>query len=86
MRMIATILTTAALCGCHTQTHITRTVRHPDGSVETYENRSDGYNYNPNFTGHWDNNYQIRANTNSNQQFSAEFAPQMGQFGQYNIK
>lgn len=75
MRIAALLALTLPLCGCYTQTNITRTVKHTDGTVETYENRSNGYNYNPNFTGHWDNNYQIRTSTNANQNFSAEVNP-----------
>jgi hypothetical protein len=62
MRIIALIALTLPLTGCYTQTHITRTVHRSDGSTETYENRSNGYNYNPNFTGHWDSHNEQNAN------------------------
>jgi hypothetical protein len=86
MRIIAAIALTLPLTGCYTQTHITRTVKHPDGSVETYENRSNGYNYNPNFTGHMDNNYQIRANSDASQHINATIQPPMSPNGQYTIR
>jgi hypothetical protein len=86
MRIIAIIALTLPLTGCYTQTNITRTVRHPDGSVETYENRSNGYNYNPNFTGHMDNNYQIRANSDASQHINATIQPPMSPNGQYTIR
>jgi hypothetical protein len=89
MRIAALLVLALPLCGCYTRTHITRTVKHPDGSTETYENHSDGYNYNPNFTGHADSNYQIRSNANSNQNFSAEvnpFAAPLSPNGQYSIR
>lgn len=54
LKHIALLSAPLVLGGCYTRTHITRTVHHADGSRETYENRSDGYNYNPNFTGHAD--------------------------------
>ena len=53
MKHTALLVLPLALTGCYTQTNITRTVKHTDGSIETYENRSTGYNYNPNFTGHY---------------------------------
>jgi hypothetical protein len=53
MRIALLIALTLPLTGCYTQTHITRTVKHTDGTTETYENHSTGYNYNPNFTGHY---------------------------------
>jgi len=89
MRIAALLVLTLPLCGCYTRTHITRTVKHTDGTTETYENRSDGYNYNPNFTGHADNNYQIRASTNANQNISAEmnpFAVPVSPNGQYTVR
>lgn len=55
-----TILATVALCalsGCYTETRVTRTVTRPDGSSEVYENHSNGYNYNPNWTGHSENTF-----------------------------
>ena len=86
MRLIAIIVTSLSLTGCYTQTNISRTVRHTDGTVETYENKSNGYNYNPNFTGHMDNNYQIRANSDASQRINADFAPPMSPNGQYTIR
>lgn len=53
MKRTALLVLPLALGGCYTQTHITRTVKHTDGSTEVYENKSTGYNYNPNFTGHY---------------------------------
>jgi hypothetical protein len=56
-----------SLTGCYTETHIKRTVQHSDGTTETYENNSHGYNYNPNYTGTWDSH--INQNTRWNTQF-----------------
>ena len=75
MRIALLIALTLPLTGCYTQTHITRTVKHTDGTTETYENRSNGYNYNPNFIGSWENNYQIRANSVNNQQIGVQVPP-----------
>ena len=89
MRIALLVALTLSLCGCYTRTHITRTVKRADGSTEIYENRSDGYNYNPNFTGHADSTYQIRTSTNANQTFSAEvnpFAAPLSPNGQYTIR
>ena len=86
MRIALLVALTLPLTGCYTQTNITRTVKHTDGTVETYENRSNGYNYNPNFTGHADSNYQIRANNSTNQNFSAEFNPPMSPNAQFTIR
>ena len=86
MRIALLIALTLPLTGCYTQTNITRTVKHTDGTVETYENRSNGYNYNPNFTGHADSNYQIRANNSTNQNFSAELPSPFLPNGQYTIR
>jgi len=42
------------LLGCQPQqTDIFSEVRHPDGSVSTYINKSNGYGYNPNRTEHY---------------------------------
>lgn len=41
----------ASLVGCKTSTNITKTVTLADGSVTSYVNISEGWNYNPNFTG-----------------------------------
>ena len=62
MRILATIVLTLPLTGCFSQSHITRTVHRADGSTETYENHSNGYNYNPNFTGHWDSHNEQNTN------------------------
>jgi hypothetical protein len=62
-----------SLTGCYTRTHITRTINRADGSTEIYENRSDGYNYNPNFTGHMDNNYQVHSSTHTNANANSEY-------------
>jgi hypothetical protein len=86
MRIALLIALTLPLTGCYTQTNITRTVRHTDGTVETYENKSNGYNYNPNFTGHWDNNYQIRANSDASQRINAEIQPPVSPNGQFTIR
>jgi hypothetical protein len=89
MRIALLVALTLPLTGCYTQTNITRTVKHTDGTVETYENRSNGYNYNPNFTGHADSTYQIRTSTNANQNFSAEvnpFAAPISPNGQYTVR
>lgn len=89
MKRTALLVLPLALTGCYTQTNITRTVKHTDGTVETYENKSNGYNYNPNFTGHADSTYQIRTSTNANQTFSAEvnpFAAPLSPNGQYTIR
>lgn len=87
---IALLVLPLALTGCYTRTHITRTVHHTDGTVESYENRSDGYNYNPNFTGHTD-----YSNTQS-VKFNGIPQPEMAQnpygvqqplaFGQYTVR
>ena len=63
MRFASTVLVSSFLfCGfgCYTQTDITRTVTMPDGKVETYVNKSNGYNYNPNFTGTAEQSVHIR--------------------------
>jgi hypothetical protein len=62
MRFATLILSSASvlLCGCYTQTNITRTVKHANGSTEIYENKSNGYNYNPNFTGTAEQSVHIR--------------------------
>ena len=57
MRTLAAILALCALSGCYTETRVTRTVTRADGSTEVYENRSNGYNYNPNWTGHSENTF-----------------------------
>ena len=80
-----------SLTGCYTQTDIKRTVQHQDGTIETYENRSHGYNYNPNYTGHWDSysNQTMRWNGGFG---GAPYPPPQQQslvpnngFGQYSI-
>ena len=89
MRIALLIALTLPLTGCYTQTNITRTVKHTDGTVETYENKSNGYNYNPNFTGHADTNYQIRTNASTNQNISAEvnpFTAPTSPNGQYTVR
>ena len=62
MRSAALVLSSASalLCGCYTQTNITRTVKHANGSTEIYENKSNGYNYNPNFTGTSEQSVHVR--------------------------
>lgn len=62
MRFAAVVLssTSLVLCGCYTQTNITRTVKHANGSTEIYENKSNGYNYNPNFTGTAEQSVHVR--------------------------
>lgn len=62
MRFATLVLSSASvlLCGCYTQTNITRTVKHPSGMVEVYENKSNGYNYNPNFTGTAEQSIHVR--------------------------
>ena len=96
MRNLAIIALTLPLTGCYTQTHITRTVHRTDGSTETYENRSNGYNYNPNFTGHWDTRNEQTANFTGvlppappQQPFTSGFGdnqPPQGQFGQFAVR
>lgn len=87
MRTLGYILSLLALSaqGCFTQTNITRTVTHADGRVERYENRSNGYGYNPNFTGHYDSYTHTSASS-----FVRVPPPmtdaQPGQFGQYTIR
>jgi hypothetical protein len=66
MNRIALLIPIALLAGCYTQTDIKRTITRADGSQEIYENKSHGYNYNPNFTGHMDNNYQFHSSTHAN--------------------
>lgn len=66
MNRIALLLPLTLLTGCYTQTDIKRTITRADGSQEIYENKSHGYNYNPNFTGHMDNNYQVHSSTHAN--------------------
>ena len=51
MNRIALLIPIPLLTGCYTQTDIKRTITRADGSQEIYENKSHGYNYNPNFTG-----------------------------------
>lgn len=62
MRFAAVVASSVSLvmCGCYTQTNITRTVKHANGSTETYENKSNGYNYNPNFTGTAEQSVHVR--------------------------
>lgn len=82
----ATLISATA---CHTRTNVTRTVQHTDGTLETYTNQSDGYNYNPNWTGHSDQNYSTRVNSHNTQntttQFSDVAVPVFG-FGQFTIR
>jgi len=85
MRIIAIIALTLPLTGCYTETHIKRTVTRADGSTEIYENNSHGYNYNPNYTGHWDNTTQINANSNNTQAFSGQFPPLFPPNSQFNV-
>jgi hypothetical protein len=73
MKTALLTLAALALAGCHTNTHITRTINRADGSTEIYENRSDGYNYNPNFTGHMDNNYQVHSSTHTNANANSQY-------------
>ena len=57
----ATLIAVSLSCfGCYTQTNITRTVKHANGSTEIYENKSNGYNYNPNFTGTAEQSVHVR--------------------------
>lgn len=84
MRFFCFIL--AALMGCHTQTDIKRSVTRADGSTEVYENHSDGYNYNPNYTGTFDNtnNTQVHSNYNQNMNFAVPaYYPQNQYYGNY---
>ena len=62
MRFAALVVTVVSLStfGCATETNITRTVHHANGSTEVYENKSKGYNYNPNFTGTAEQSVHIR--------------------------
>jgi hypothetical protein len=62
MRFAAIVLAAVSLTavGCATETNITRTVHHPNGSTEIYENKSKGYNYNPNFTGTAEQSVHVR--------------------------
>lgn len=59
MRTLGYIFSALALTaqGCYTETRVTRTITRADGSTEVYENRSNGYNYNPNWTGHSENTF-----------------------------
>lgn len=93
MRLLAiTIvsLLSVSLTGCYTQTNTIRTVRHQDGTLETYENHSNGYNYNPNYTGHMDNNYQIHSNMNAfasqTQNINAAFGTPIANSPQFTIR
>lgn len=88
MRTLAAILALCALSGCYTETRVTRTVTRADGSTEVYENRSNGYNYNPNWTGHSENTfightYNVNMNTPQSP-FMGTATP--GPFGQYTIR
>jgi len=87
MKTALLALAALALAGCHTNTHITRTIHRADGSTEIYENRSDGYNYNPNFTGHMDNNYQVHSSThtNANSQYNSFQRITLPPNGQYPV-
>jgi hypothetical protein len=62
MRFLTCVLVATSVCGfgCYTETNITRTVKHTNGSVEVYENKSNGYNYNPNFTGTAEQSVHVR--------------------------
>ena len=62
MRFAAIVLSAVFLTavGCATETNITRTVKHANGSTEIYENKSKGYNYNPNFTGTAEQSVHVR--------------------------
>ncbi len=73
MKIATFALCTLVLGGCHVQSNITRTITRTDGSVETYTNTSDGYNYNPNFSGHSDSTYQIRSTASATQNTNANF-------------
>lgn len=73
MKTITLLLSALFLCGCHVKSNISRTITRNDGSVETYTNNSDGYNYNPNFSGHSDSTYQIRSTASSSQNTNANF-------------
>jgi hypothetical protein len=85
MRLAIGIISIATLSGCYTQTQVTRTVTRADGSTERYENRSTGYNYNPNWTGHSENTY-------TGHQYSVTASPspfttaQPNAFGQFTIR
>lgn len=91
MNRIALLIPIALLTGCYTQTDIKRTITRADGSQEIYENKSHGYNYNPNFTGHMDNNYQVHSSTHSNANansnvFQSVTVPPTSPNGQFPIK
>jgi hypothetical protein len=85
MRLAIATISLAALSGCYTQTNVTRTITRADGSTERYENRSTGYNYNPNWTGHSENTY-------TGHQYSVSASPspfttaQPDGFGQFTIR
>lgn len=59
---ISALLAVSLLSGCYAQTNISRKVTRADGSTDTYENHSNGYNYNPNYTGTQDMVYESRIN------------------------
>jgi len=90
MRIALLVALTLPLAGCYTQTNITRTVKRADGSTEIYENRSNGYNYNPNYTGHWDNSMQVHnygtANSNVEAVLPPGAQPPVSPNGQYTIR
>ena len=59
------VLPLSLLAGCHTQTDIERTIHRADGTVEVYRNYSDGYYYNPNFTGYRDEEIKVNDMNNT---------------------
>ena len=55
------ILSLFILCACQPQqTDILTEIHKPDGSVVRYVNKSNGYNYNPNFTGTNEQSVHVR--------------------------
>ena len=88
MRTLGYMLSALALTaqGCYTETRVRRTVTRADGSTEVYENNSNGYNYNPNWTGHSENTFIGHTyNVNTPQSpFMSSATP--GPFGQFTIR
>jgi len=86
---LACVVLAYCATGCHTRTNVVRTVQHKDGTLETYTNYSDGYNYNPNWTGHSDMNSSNRVNTHNTQDISTQlsgFGVPLSSTGQYTIR
>lgn len=86
MRLFIISISILALGGCYTETRVTRKVTRADGSTEVYENYSNGYNYNPNWTGHSENTFTGHTyNVNTPQSpFAGTATP--GPFGQFTIR